>query len=216
MDGPGNTMANGSVPPKVYAVVPAAGQSRRMGEPKLVLKLGSRTVLEHVVSKIHACPSIAQILVVLGPQSVTLKERLAHSVLSVLLQEQTADMRQTVEAGVQFLESTFHPHDGDGLLLALGDHPSIRSEVVQKMIDTFVLSPGRIVIPTFQGKRGHPLLLPMDVVGQLPAVPRDRGVNELLKMHPDRISEIAFSFDDLLEDMDTPSDYARLRRREWS
>src|SRR6516164_184174 len=94
---------------RTFAVIPAAGHSRRMGRPKLALPLGERTVLEHVVTALRQA-GVELVLVVIGPhvpELAPLAERAGARVLA--LPEATPEMRATVEAGLYWLEEQVHP-----------------------------------------------------------------------------------------------------------
>ena len=93
----------------IYALLPAAGKSVRMGQPKLGLRLGDRTVLETVVASLRAADT-GPILVVLGPHLAELASLAGRAGAEVLLlPAQTPDMRATVEQGLRWLEERFHP-----------------------------------------------------------------------------------------------------------
>src|SRR5437588_11139765 len=94
-----------------FALIPAAGTSSRMGRPKLALPLGDGTVLGHVVEAFREA-EVQHILVVVGPhvpELVPVAEAAGAAVL--LLAEQTVDMRATIEQGLTWLETRFHPGD---------------------------------------------------------------------------------------------------------
>src|SRR5437660_9758870 len=101
----------------IFALIPAAGESRRMGRPKLTLPLGDRTVLEHVIMALRQA-GLEHILVVAGPHSADVAA-LAHQAgaSTLVLPQQTPDMRATVEQGLVWLETHLHPTDGDAILL---------------------------------------------------------------------------------------------------
>src|SRR5689334_3025651 len=110
-----------------FAVIPAAGTSSRMGRPKLALPLGEGTVLGRVVEALRQA-GVEHILTVVGPhvpQLVPLAEAAGAAVL--MLAEQTADMRATVEQGLAWLEKRFRPRDEDSWLLAPADHPVLQA-----------------------------------------------------------------------------------------
>src|SRR5207253_10017906 len=115
----------------------AAGKSRRMGRPKLALPLAGRTVLEHVLDALrHA--EVGPTLVVLGPHVADLSPLVeAGGAHALVLPEETADMRATVERGLRWLEERFSPRPDDDWLLLPADHPTLDSEVIRQ------LRPGR-------------------------------------------------------------------------
>src|SRR5258708_2975999 len=95
------------------ALIPAAGQSTRMGQPKLSLPLGSGTVIGVVIRTLQSA-GVENILVVVGPhvpELATLAKAADAYLLS--LSQETADMRQTVEEGLDWIEANWHPNNDD-------------------------------------------------------------------------------------------------------
>src|SRR5262245_65678763 len=116
-----------------FAVVPAAGQSTRMGRPKLALPVGDRTVLDLVVEALKQA-TIEHVLVVVGPhvpELVALAECNGAEVLQ--LKDETPDMRATVQRGLDWLEQRYQPRPEDAWLLVPADHPTLRPDVVPKL-----------------------------------------------------------------------------------
>ena len=118
--------------PRILGLIPAAGQSARMGAAKLALPLGDRSILEHVIAVLHEA-GISEILVVLGPRTAKLATSARTAGAQVLvLAEQTADMRATVERGLDWLEQHLHPAPADALLLLPADHPTLDAGVIRR------------------------------------------------------------------------------------
>jgi len=198
--------------PRVFALLPAAGFSRRMGRPKLGLPLGERTVLEHVVEALRRA-GIADVLVVLGPhvaELAALAERAGAAVLH--LAEPTPDMRSTVEHGLRWLEETRQPTPEDAWLLCPADHPLLDAEVIRQIVTAWREQGASIVVPAFAEQRGHPTLISWKHVPGIRAHPIDQGLNTYLRAHQEETLQLAVSSTAVLCDLDTPEDYERLRR----
>jgi molybdenum cofactor cytidylyltransferase len=187
-----------------------------MGRPKLALPLGDRTILEHVIAALRRA-EIEHILVVLGPhvsQLVPLVETAGAQVLA--LAQETADMRDTVEQGLRWLENRLQPHDEDNWLLVPADHPTLDAAVVQQLLQARAAHPEfSIIIPKFQGQRGHPALIGWRHVAGIRALPANHGLNTYLRGQATVTLEVPVSSADVLEDLDTPADYERLQHR-WA
>lgn len=195
----------------IFAVVPAAGKSSRMGRPKLALPIGGRTVLERVIQNLKA-GGIDRVLVVLGPHVAGL-QLLAEAAEAdvLLLAAETPDMRATVEHGLGWLEQTYHPRPDDAWMLVPADHPTLGVGVVRSLILARDHTPGvSIVIPTHQGRRGHPTLIGWSHVPAIQQLPPGRGLNEYLRQQKAVTLELPVDDPDILVDLDTPEDYARL------
>lgn len=198
-----------------YALIPAAGRSRRMGRPKLALPLGDRTVLEHVLAALRQA-EVEPVLVVLGPQSSSLGPAAASAGAQILvLAEETAEMRATVEQGLRWLEERFAPAAEEDWLLVPADHPALDPEVVRQLIRARAAHPDRsLVVPVFQGERGHPVLIAWKHVAGIRALPPGRGLDAYLRAHPAETLHLPVASPEILCDLDTPADYERLRQ-DW-
>jgi molybdenum cofactor cytidylyltransferase len=197
----------------IFALIPAAGQSLRMGRPKLLLPLGGRTVIEHTVGVLRAA-AIQPILVVVGPNLAELAKLAERAgARAVLLEKQTPDMRTTVEKGLDWLETHHHPATDDYLLLVPADHPTLDKDVVEEMVQVLTwINPPAIVVPTFEGKRGHPTLIGWKHVAGIRAFPTELGINAYLRAHNGQTLEVPARSPEILFDLDTPEDYERLKR----
>jgi molybdenum cofactor cytidylyltransferase len=198
----------------LFAVIPAAGKSVRMGRPKLALPLGDRTVLERVIASLRE-GGVEQILVVVGPHVMQLAPLAQLAGAHVLqLAEETPDMRATVEAGLRWLEERFHPRPDDGWLLVPADHPTLDPLVIRALIRERALAPDHsIIVPTHAGRRGHPTLIDWKHVAGMRTLPAGSGLNVYLRQHAGETREVPVDSPDVLCDLDTPDDYERLRRR---
>jgi len=196
------------------ALIPAAGKSTRMGRSKLALPLGERTVLEHVIAALGK-GGAEHVLVVLGPhvwEMAPLAESTGASVL--VLPEETADMRATVEAGLRWLEERFAPRPENAWLLAPADHPTLEPDVVRQLLAARAAHPeSSIFIPTFRGERGHPALIAWKHVAAMRGLPGGQGLNVYLRQQIGETLELPVDTDAVLCDLDTPEDYERLRRK---
>jgi molybdenum cofactor cytidylyltransferase len=198
----------------MFALVPAAGKSTRMGRAKLALPLGERTVLEHVIAALRS-GGAEHVLVVLGPHVSELAPLAESAGASVLvLSEETADMRATVEAGLRWLEERFAPRPETAWLLAPADHPTLDPDVVRQLLAARAAHPeASIFIPTFGSERGHPALIAWKHVAAMRGLPGGQGLNVYLRQQTRETLEVPVGTDAVLCDLDTPEDYERLRRK---
>jgi molybdenum cofactor cytidylyltransferase len=186
-----------------------------MGRPKLALPLGDRTVLERVVAAFRGA-GVEQILVVLAPHTQALADLArAAGAETMLLPEETPDMRATVEHGLDWIARHWQPADHDGWLLAPADHPLLDAAVIGQLLAAWHTFPEPgIVVPTYQGRRGHPVLISWHHVRSLRALPPGQGLNVYLRQQASETVEVAVTNPEVLCDLDTPADYERLRRGE--
>jgi molybdenum cofactor cytidylyltransferase len=198
----------------MMALIPAGGKSVRMGRPKLLLPLGERMVLEHVVAALRRA-EVEHVLVVAAahlPPIVTVAEKAGAHVLP--LAGETPDMRATVEQGLRWLEERLRPRPEDGWLLVPADHPTLDPAVVRHLLEAHAANPDRsIFLPTFQGRRGHPALIAWKHVEGIRSLSPGQGLNVYLREQAAQTVEVPVSSADVLCDLDTPEDYERLLRR---
>ena len=193
-----------------YAIVPAAGLSQRMGRPKLSLPLGNSTVLECVITSLRN-GGVDTVLVVVGPQTPELVS-LANkaNALSLLLPSPTADMKETVQIGLRWLEEFHHPRSEDFWFLSPGDCPAFSSTSVGKLLDHARTSSGPgIFNPTVQGRRGHPTLFSWLHVPEIFAIPNGMGIDSFVRSQ--NVREVPVEDHGVLVDLDGPFEYQRFQ-----
>jgi molybdenum cofactor cytidylyltransferase len=197
----------------IFAVVPAGGTSSRMGRPKLALPLGDKPVLGHVLDALRQA-GVAQTVVVIGPHVPELVPIVqAAGAHTLLMSAPTSDMRQTVEHGLCWLEEQYHPRPDDDWLLVPGDYPALNAAVIRQLLMAHARFPlWSIAVPTVGGRRGHPVLLGWQHVPAIRALPPEQGINAFLHQQFGQTLEVPLASTDILIDMDTPEDYARLQQ----
>lgn len=198
---------------RTFAVVPAAGHSRRMGQPKLALPLAGRPVMAWVIDALRQA-GVAPVLVVVGPHVSQLIPIAADAGAEVLaLPEETPDMRATVEHGLRWLEERYEPTPQDSWLLVPADHPTLESDVVRRLLDARTKnSTHSIGVPRFAGRRGHPTLIAWGHVAGIRAWPAGQGLNRYLRAHAAETLEVPVGSATVLADLDTPEEYQRLQK----
>jgi molybdenum cofactor cytidylyltransferase len=204
----------GFLPNMIYALIPAAGKSVRMGQPKLALRLGGQTVLEHVIDALRQ-GGVDHVLVVVGPhvsELAPVAEKAGAEVL--LMPQETHDMRATVERGLCRLEERYHPNSLDYWLLIPGDHPTLDPAVVRRLIQEQEKNPRySIFIPTYRGRRGHPALIGWKHIAAIRQISAGQGLNVYLRQQDRETLEVPVGTAEALFDLDTPEDYKRLQKR---
>jgi CTP:molybdopterin cytidylyltransferase MocA len=101
----------------------------------------------------------------------------------------------------------------DAYLLALVDQPHIAPELIHQLLTACAHTAKGVVIPTYHGKRGHPIILTARYRQDILALGPDQGLHLVTRGHPDDTLEIPADTDDILRDMDYQADYeAELQR----
>ena len=193
----------------IYAIVLAAGESRRMGTPKQLLPFGGKTLLQTVVDRLLRSRADG-VLVVLGCRADEVWTSLADRPIRFVLNPVYAQgMLSSVRAGV----ATLSP-DATAALVCLGDQPLVDPDVVDRLIETHRETGAGIVLPTFNGKRGHPALISLRYRDEILALSGDPGLKAVMRGHPEDTVEVAVDMPEILSDIDTPEDYQKALMRQ--
>jgi molybdenum cofactor cytidylyltransferase len=182
-----------------------------MGRPKLALTVAGRAVLAHVLVAMRQA-GVEHTLVVLGPHVAELGTVARTEGAHVLqLPQATADMRATVEQGLEWLEQNLTPRSEDAWLLVPADHPALRPEVIRLLIAARHAYPAdSIFVPTYQGHRGHPTLLAWKHAAGIRAFAIGEGTNQYIRSCITQTREVPVNDPSILCDLDTPADYERV------
>lgn len=196
-----------------FAIIPAAGQSRRMQHHKLLLPWKSATIIEHVLAA-WTSSRVARSVVVMRRDDRELQAVCRSADVDLVLPEHDPpDMKVSVQHALTHIQRMYNPAATDAWMLAPADMPRISSTVIDHVLAAFRSGPPearrKIVVPIVRGQAGHPVLFPWPLRREVFALGPDEGVNALLKRHP--IEELVLETVDILDDLDTPADYERLR-----
>jgi molybdenum cofactor cytidylyltransferase len=194
-----------------FAIIPAAGESRRMGQPKLLLPWGDQNVIETVIG-VWQASRVGRLLVVVHP---------AHQQLAGCCQAAGADvvvpatpppdMRTSLCEGLKAIQSEMSPDAADVFLVAPADVPGLSSAVIDLLLSSHQPTKPAILVPMHAGKHGHPVLLPWSLSKEVLQLPETAGLNALFSKHT--VVEVTCSAEGVPADIDTPDDYERIRRK---
>jgi molybdenum cofactor cytidylyltransferase len=194
----------------ICAIVLAAGRSRRMGTQKLLLPWGGKSVIAQVVDEIGS--GCDQVFVVTGADGHAVRAALADRAVNFVVNPQPeSEMLESVRCGLRAL-----PEECEGVLIIPGDQPTISAETVREIIRAFNETDATIVIPTFHGERGHPMVFHTKFREEVLTGFNGEGLNVLRKKHHSEVLELPLSAPQVLEDLDTPEEYERLRPHQFS
>jgi molybdenum cofactor cytidylyltransferase len=200
-----------------FALIPAAGRSRRMRSPKLLLDVNGKTVIARVLTALGEA-GLANRLVVLQPQDELLKKEVElYGGRALLPPTPPPEMRDSIQFGFKCVADEIlasgEPADlHQPWLLVPADHPVIDAQTVTILLEAAAKNPGRIVVPTHRGRRGHPTVFAWKHALQIDQIPVGLGFNWIVEQLPADIIEIEFASSGVLVDLDTPEDYERLRK----
>lgn len=188
----------------IWAMILAAGESKRMGKPKLLLPFGEKTMIETVIDKVIQS-NVERILVVLGSNRKKIEKKIGNLPLEIAVNPDFKEgMLSSVQRGLEVL-----PEEAQAVLIFLGDQPSIPSEVIDSVIDAFRKTGKGIVLPVYKGERGHPVLLDMKYRREVKNLNPEVGLRELVYGRPEDILEVEVDDAGILRDINDIEDYTR-------
>lgn len=190
----------------IWALVLAAGESRRMGRSKQLLPFENQTILETVIDHIVQS-TVDETLVVLGSNREKIEEVIKDlPVKSVYNPSYKEGMLSSAQKGFGSL-----PEEAEAALIFLGDQPKIPTSVIDQVIRAYHSSEKGIVLPVYDQKRGHPVLISTKYREEVAHLNHQIGLRELIHNHPEDILEVDLDSSSILEDIDTPEDYKNLK-----
>jgi molybdenum cofactor cytidylyltransferase len=200
----------------IGAIILAAGESRRMGFPKALLRFPSdgaeTTFLGHlldVVNRTRAEP----IVVVLGHEAERIRGSLPPAswgrALPVVNESYRQGMLTSILAGIEAVEKS----GAEAALVLPVDHPDLSVETVDLLIDRYRETRAPILLPTHRGRRGHPVLFSRAVFDEIRRAPRAVGARQVVWDHQNDLLEVEVPDPGIGRDVDTPEDYRSLRER---
>jgi molybdenum cofactor cytidylyltransferase len=168
------------------AVILSAGASSRMGRPKALLPYREGTFLEHLI-EVTRDPRIGVTRVVLGAGAEVIRTiaKLDPSVV-VLNAEWEQGQLSSICAGLRSLEGI----DTDGMVLCPVDHPLVTARLVSELVERFYERKKSIVLPTYNARRGHPVIFSKELFGELLAAPEDKGARAVVWAHAGEVLEV--------------------------
>ncbi len=188
----------------VSAIVLAAGESRRMGQDKLLVPYGRSTVLQHVIEALQSS-DLDEVVVVVskGAKDVAKLVKATRAKL-VLNPDSSRGMLSSVRCGLEGVSP-----QTDAVMVVLGDQPSLSADIVDQLIYTYQGTESSIVVPKCRGRRGHPLLFSMKFKSDVMEHYDEVGLRGLLNAHSEHVFELPIRSDSILNDLDTLDDYQR-------
>jgi molybdenum cofactor cytidylyltransferase len=188
----------------IWSIILAAGESKRMGFPKMLLKFNGKTMIENVIDHVKESDSDG-LLVVLGANREELIDLIIkHDVKYCYNENYKEGMLSSVQCGFKNL-----PSDIGAALVFQGDQPFIPPSVINGLIKAYRLSGQGIIIPVYKGKRGHPLLLDIKYANQISSLDPDEGLRSLTHIYSGDIHEFETDEPGILRDFDTYEDYKK-------
>jgi molybdenum cofactor cytidylyltransferase len=196
-------------PERVFVLVLAAGESRRLGQPKQLLDLAGKPLVVHAVE--HALAAeVDGVVVVIGSHASEVELALrGYPVYRVFNPHFAEGQGSSLAAGVRAMPSTV-----DAVVVVLGDVPGISPEAIGAVVARWRDRHPPAVVARYGTQRGHPVLFDRSVFFELASLDADTGGRDLLRALGDLVEEVALP-GEMPSDVDTEEDWERLQQ-EWA
>jgi molybdenum cofactor cytidylyltransferase len=189
----------------IAGIVLAAGLSRRMGQSKVLMKVGGRAIIRYVVESVLA-GGVDSVWVVTGPDIEPIEAALAG--IEVQIAENPAPeegQAGSVRTGIAAL-----PPSVDAVLIALGDQPLLAPSIIPALLAARRTSPKLIVAPRYRDGQGNPVVFKREIFPELLRLTGDQGARPIIQKEPTRVEWVELDLP-MPPDVDTPDDYEKIR-----
>jgi len=188
----------------ISAILLGAGESKRMGVDKLSLPWGRETVLEHCLETLLKS-EVRGVIMVLGHRDQRLeglfRNRKVKTVVNPLFKK---GMSTSIRRGLQMI----HP-DSHGVLIALGDQPYLKTRTINALIRVFARRKEGIILPTFRGRMGHPVIFSKKYKKELLGLKGDVGGKSIIEKHSKDVRKVPVKSAGVVKDIDTWQNYVK-------
>ncbi|HXG93521.1 MAG TPA: nucleotidyltransferase family protein [Blastocatellia bacterium] len=192
----------------VSAILLAAGESRRMGEFKQLLTIEGQTFVARCVDNLLASRA-GEVIVVTGHRAGDVRRELEGCAVRFAHNADYAlGMSESIKRGVEAVSP-----ESRACLIALVDQPQITTDIFNRVIETYERTRSLVVIPTYNGRNGHPVLLDLTLKDEILAINADQGLRAVVHSHANDISRVEVSSEAVVIDFDLPEDYERITNR---
>jgi len=189
----------------ISAILLGAGESKRMGFDKLSLLWGRKSIFEHCFETLLQS-EVQELVVVLGARNNKKIKKLCQGrkIKIVINSCSKMGMSTSIRRGLQAIQPSSH-----GILIALGDQPFLKTRTINALIHAFVQGKGGIIIPSFRGRRGHPVIFHKKYKKELLNLKGDVGGRSIIERHPEDVQVVQLKSEGVVMDVDTWQDYKR-------
>jgi molybdenum cofactor cytidylyltransferase len=196
----------------IVAIVPAAGEARRMGRPKLLLPWQGSTLLDHLVRSLRQGGADRLVLVTRVDDAALANWAAVAGVDLTVNPEPARGMLSSVWCGLEALGAAAVAQVAEALLVCPADHPTVRAETVAALLAR-LRAGALLVVPTHGGRRGHPLAIAPALVTEILDLDLTVGLRQLLERRAESLVELPVDDPGVVLDVDTTEDYERLLGR---
>jgi molybdenum cofactor cytidylyltransferase len=197
----------------ISAILLGAGESKRMKVNKLSLPWGRDSVFEHCFNTLLRS-RVREVIVVLNKQNEGMKRQFEQRSASTTKKVKVTfnpyykrGMSTSIHQGLQVMDS-----GSEGILISLGDQPFLKTRTINVLLRAFHEGKGEIVVPSFRGKQGHPVIFHRKYEKELLKLRGDTGGRPVLLKYSKRVKTIPVRSEGVVKDIDTREDYQKALR----
>jgi CTP:molybdopterin cytidylyltransferase MocA len=181
-----------------------------MGAPKALIPYRGRTFVEHLL-KVTQHPRVSLTRIVVGAHAGEIRQKLgSFAALAVDNPDWEKGQLSSIQAGIRRLP----PGSTEGMILCPVDHPLVSAGLVAQMIEAFDSSGKPIVLPTFHGKRGHPVIFRSTLYDELLAASPEVGARQVVWAHAADVLEVATEEEGVVLNINDPATLDRALRNQ--
>jgi molybdenum cofactor cytidylyltransferase len=176
-----------------------------MGQPKMTLPWGNRTVIGNVVGTLQAAGIPLTIVVTGGTANLVETALAGYQVTTVFNPNYSnGDMLFSIQAGLASL-----PSEIQAALVVLGDQPQIEEKTVKELLDLYQQERPPLIVPSFNMRRGHPWLIEKNLWPDIQQLTPPATMRDFFQQHNKMIRYMEVDTSSVLSDLDTPEDYEK-------
>jgi molybdenum cofactor cytidylyltransferase len=194
----------------IAAIILAAGESKRMGSPKMLLPWGNERVLAHVIS-VFAAANVEDILVITGSKRRTIEDLIAQQAVRFPVRPVfnpdygKGEMLSSIQCGLRDLAEK----DLGAVMIGLGDQPQVEERTVRKIQEAFRQTGHPLIVPSHDRRRGHPWLIGRAHWEEFLQMAPPRTPRDFLHDQAGKIQYVEVDNESIFADLDTPEDYQK-------
>jgi CTP:molybdopterin cytidylyltransferase MocA len=193
----------------IAGIILAAGESRRMGSPKALVPFRGLTFVEHLLAATRH-PRIGVVRIVLGAGASDIRAGLSADPATIVVNyEWEKGPLSSIQAALRNLAGS-NIGAIEGALICPVDHPLVTLHLIASMVQAFDNSKSLIVLPTYRGRRGHPVLFRSTLFAELMQAPMETGARAVVRAHPNEISSVQTEEEGVVLNLDDPAALTRL------
>lgn len=187
----------------VSAIIMAAGQSKRMNQDKLTMKIKEKCIYEYIFETINKCIDCFRDVVVVAKEEVILTKAADVGFKAVKNEQSYLGQSESIKLGLK------NSYKADGYMFFTADQPFISEETIKELAMTFEKNSNSIVVPCYNGINGSPVIFPEIFKEELLKLQKDTGGKTIIKHNLDKTIKVYIYSEDEHVDIDTMEDYEK-------